>query len=148
MRTYKPSLRDSAESRPKIIRERTRELTRRGRKTTKITTARKHGTYDRNNNHKSQDYRNGGYGRNYGPPPRGPPPQQRNGAVPMEIDMAQGRGRGCFKCGQPGHVARNCPGQAQRQAMMAGDSPGSKRGGSRGSPRIHRCIASSFGENE
>ncbi len=86
----------------------------------------KNGTYNRSNNHQSQDYRNGGYGRNYGPPPRGPPPQPRNSAVPMEIDMAQGRGRGCFKCGQPGHVARTCPGQAQRQAMMAGDSPGSK----------------------
>ncbi len=86
----------------------------------------KNGTYDRNNNYQSQDYRNGGYGRNYGPPPRGTPPQQRNGAVAMEIDIAQGRGRGCFKCGQPGHVARNCPGQAQRQAMMAGDAPGSK----------------------
>ncbi len=66
----------------------------------------KNGTYDGNNNYQSQDYRNGGYGRNYGPPPRGPPPQQRIGAVPMEIDMAQGRGRACFKCGQPGHVKR------------------------------------------
>ena len=83
------------------------------------------GNWDRNRNYQSQDHRNDGAGRNHGPPPRGLPPQQRNGAVPMEVDMAQARGRDCFKCGRPGHMARNCPNQAPQQAMMAEDTPGS-----------------------